>query len=132
MSESITLKLPESLAFRARETALRTQRQVEEVILDWIEHLAVEPPVDSLPDSQVLALCYMQMPEDQQEELSQLLSLNSEKKLARTAQTRLDALMGIYRRGLVRKAQAFKVAVERGLDFGRLAPAGGLNFVSSQ
>jgi hypothetical protein len=28
----------------------------------------------------------------------------------------LDSLMGIYRRGMVRKAQALKVAVDRGLQ----------------
>ena len=115
MSETITLQLPESLAFRARETATRTQRRWEDVIVAWIDRLAVEPPVESLPDSQVLALCALQLPAGQQEELDQLLDANREGTLSRAEQPRLDELMDVYRRGLVRKAQAFKVAVERGL-----------------
>lgn len=115
MTETITLELPEPLAFRVRETATRTERRVEDVILDWLERLTVEPPVETLPDSQVLALCDAQMPESQQTELQHLLRLNREQRLNRVEQNRLDELMRLYRRGLVRKAQAFKVAVERGL-----------------
>lgn len=115
MSETITLELPESLAFRMRETATRTERRIEDVILDWLERLTVEPPVETLPDNQVLALCDAQMPENQQTDLERLLRLNRERRLSLVEQNRLDELMRLYRRGLVRKAQAFKVAVERGL-----------------
>ncbi len=115
MTETITLELPESLAFQMRETATRTERRIEDVILDWLERLTVEPPVETLPDSQVLALCDAQMPDAQQAELERLLRMNREKRLSRVEQNRLDELMRLYRRGLVRKAQAFSVAVERGL-----------------
>lgn len=115
MSEVITLELPESLAFRVRETATRTERRFEDVILDWLERVAGEPPVEMLPDSQILALCDAQMPENQQADMERLLYLNRERRLSRAEQNRLDELMRLYRRGLLRKAQSFKVAVERGL-----------------
>ncbi len=113
--ESVTLELPESLATRVRETATRTQRQFEEVILDWLERLAVEPPLEALSDQQILALCHSQLPENRQEELQQLLQRNREGQLSQADHLWLDELMHHYRRGLVRKAQALKIAVERGL-----------------
>ncbi len=115
MGEIITLELPAMLAMRARETATRTHRRIEDVVLDWIERVAAEPPVETLPDDQVLALCDMQMKAEQQEELGDLLARNREQLLNGAEQARLDELMRIYRQGLVRKAQAIKIAVERGL-----------------
>ena len=44
-----------------------------------------------------------------------LLARNREGHLDDTDHAMLDALMQMYRRGLVRKAQAWKVAVARGL-----------------
>jgi hypothetical protein len=55
------------------------------------------------------------MDANQNEELSDLLIRNQEEQLIETERQRLDDLMRIYRVGLVRKAQALKVAVERGL-----------------
>jgi hypothetical protein len=115
MAEIVTLKLPEEVARRAREVAARTHRRPESVLLEWISRVVAEPPVESLPDDQVLALCDMQMDVGQQAELGDLLARNREGLLSSAERARLDELMQIYRRGLVRKAQAVKVAVERGL-----------------
>lgn len=115
MNEIVTLEIPEKLAFRAREVATRTHRRLEDVLVEWIDRVVAELPVESLPDDQVLALCDMQMDTEQQEELGDLLSRNREGLLGDAERTRLDDLMQIYRRGLVRKAQALKVAVGRGL-----------------
>jgi hypothetical protein len=57
----------------------------------------------------------MQMDVGQQEELGDLLARHREGLLSGAERARLDELMQTYRRGLVRKAQALKVAVERGL-----------------
>lgn len=80
----------------------------------WIDRVVAEPSVDSLPDDQVLALCKMQMEAEQQEELSDHLARNREGLLSDAERARLDELMRIYRRGVVRKPQALKVAVEHG------------------
>lgn len=115
MSELVTLEITEHAAQRAREIAARTQRCLEDVLVEWIDRAVAESPVESLPDDQVLALCDLQMEAAQQEELTDLLSGHQEGHLDEAERARLDELMHIYRHGLVRKAQALKVAVERGL-----------------
>ncbi|MBC7880459.1 MAG: hypothetical protein H7Y37_03935 [Anaerolineae bacterium] len=71
--------------------------------------------IESLSDQQVLDLADIQMSPDQQLALSKLLDDGREGLLNETTTLQLDQLMQIYRRGLVRKAQALKVAVSRGL-----------------
>jgi hypothetical protein len=115
MAETITLELPDTLARRAREVASRTNRRLEEVLIDWLYQVETEPPVESLSDDQILALCDMQMETGHNEELSDLLARNREGQLNEAEQQRLDELMQVYRAGLRRKAQALKVAVERKL-----------------
>lgn len=115
MSESVTLDIPDELARQARAVAAQTHRRVEDVLLDWIGRAASDVPVDVLADDQVLALCDLQMDESQQAELGQLLAAQREGTLDADSRARLEELMGFYRRGMVRKAQALKVAVERGL-----------------
>lgn len=116
MAEVITLELPDTLARRARAEAQRTNRPLETVLLEWLSRVeAAEPPVESLPDDQVLALSNAQLDPQQNEELSDLLARNQEGQLDEAARRRLDELMQIYRRELVRKAQALKVAVDRNL-----------------
>ena len=115
MAEIVTLELSESLAKKAKEIAALTHRRLEDVLVEWIDRAISELPVESLPDEQVLALCELQMELEQQETLSELLAGNREAQLNDTEFKQLDELMQIYRRGLLRKARAFKVAVERGL-----------------
>jgi len=115
MSEVVTLELPDHIVRSARAVAARTHRRVEEVLVDWIDQAAADVPVDCLSDEEILGLCDMQMAGEDQEALSHLLARNREGQLDDTDCTRLDALMQMYRRGLVRKAQACKVAVVRGL-----------------
>jgi hypothetical protein len=85
------------------------------VLVEWIDRASTELPVESLPNDWVLALCDMQMEPEQQAALSNLLAGNREGELDNEEVNQLDELMQVYRRGLVRKAQALKVAVERGL-----------------
>lgn len=115
MSETITLEVPDGLARNARAVARQTHRRLEEVLLEWLARAASDLPVEQLSDDQVLALRDMQMDVAGQAELSELLARQREGLLTTADRARLDELMGSYRRGLVRKAQALKVAVERGL-----------------
>jgi hypothetical protein len=114
-SEIVTLELPEHVVRSAQAMAARTHRRVEEVLVDWIDQAATEVPVDCLSDEEILGLCDMQMADEDQNELSHLLARNREGQLDNTDHARLDALMQMYRRGLVRKAHVWKVAVARGL-----------------
>jgi hypothetical protein len=115
MAEIITLELPEALAQQAKEIAALTHRRVEEVLLEWLDRASADLPLESLPDEQILVLCDLQMQPRQQDQLSDLLARNQEGTLTEPEVTQLDELMQIYRRGLVKKARALKVAVERGL-----------------
>jgi hypothetical protein len=115
MSEIVTLALPDKLMQSARTVADRTHRRVEDVLLEWLDRAATDVPIDVLPDEQVQALADVQMSEPQQAELSNLLAGQREGTLNEAERSRLVALMDIYRRGMVRKAQALQVAVERGL-----------------
>ena len=56
------------------------------------------------------------MSEDQQRALGALLARQREGRLDGVERQRLNELMDIYRRGMVQKAQALKVAVDRGLQ----------------
>lgn len=115
MAETVILQLPDSLAQQAKEIATLTHRQLEDVLLEWLGYAVAELPIESLPDEQVLTLCDLMMDTEQQEALSKLLEQNREGQLTEAEVSQLDALMQVYRRGLVRKAKALKVAVGRGL-----------------
>ncbi|NEO86856.1 MAG: hypothetical protein F6J87_21745 [Spirulina sp. SIO3F2] len=115
MTTQVTLELPEHIAQQAQALASQTQRPWEDVLLDWLTRAAAELPVDWLTDEQVLLLCDLQIEAQQQERLSELLAAQRENELHSSEQVELDTLMQIYRQGLLRKAEAMKVAVERGL-----------------
>jgi len=115
VSEMMTIPVPERAMRHAARVASRTQQRVVDVLAGWLDWAATEVPVETLPDDEVLALCDLEMGKDQQQELSRLLAGNREGLLDAEAQARLDELMQVYRHGLVRKARALKVAVQRGL-----------------
>lgn len=115
MAEIVTLELSDILAQQAKQIALLTHRRLEDVLIEWINRAVTELPVESLPDEQILTLCDLQIEPEQQEQLSDLLARNQEGQLDQAELDQLDQLMKIYRRGLVHKARALKVAVEKGL-----------------
>ena len=90
MSEIVTLELPEEVTRRAKEMAAHTRRRIEDVLVEWLDRAAAEPPVESLPDDQVLVLCDLQMDGEQQKELSDLLARNREGQLNQADHERLD------------------------------------------
>jgi len=115
MPEIVTIELPEDLAQQVRTVAARTQRSFDEVLVDWVRRAGAEPLLELLPDEELLAITDSQLTPDQEDELSDLLEGNKEGTLAPAERDRLEKLMRLYRTGLVRKAQALKIAVSRGL-----------------
>jgi len=115
MGQVVQLNIPDEIARRAREVGAMTQRDGQDVLLDWLEHAAHDVPVKSLSDGEVLALSELQMAEEQSQELSDLLAANSEGELDAAGHLWLDELMTVYREGMVRKSQALREAVARGL-----------------
>ena len=115
MSEVLTLQLPTELVQQARALAAATNRRLDDVLAELIERGIADAPLESLPDAELLAACDHQLPDADQRELARLLAQNRAGALPAADQSRLDELLGGYRRGLVLKARAWKEAVARGL-----------------
>lgn len=94
---------------------LSTTELPEGIVVEVIVLALTELPLESLPDAEVLAMCDMQMQAEQQEVFSDLLARHREGEISDLEARQLDELMQVYRRGLISKARALKVAVERGL-----------------
>jgi hypothetical protein len=115
MTQTVTLELPTAVVERARAVAERTRRPMEEVLVGWLSSRIGEEPVEDLPDDAVLALCDDQMPDAEQEQLSDLLARQREGHLQSGDNERLQGLLQGYRKGLILKARAWRTAVARGL-----------------
>ena len=115
MSEQITIQVSDQVVREAASVASQTQRRLEEVLAEWLESIVTELPVESLSDSDVLQLTQLQLSGEQQSALSELLERNRENSLDEQNRRHLDELMRVYEHGLLRKAQAIRIAVQRGL-----------------
>src|SRR5689334_635362 len=115
MGEIIAVELSETTARIIHEIADRTGRDPRTVLSELIDRSVNELPVDALSDDEVLTLCDLNMSEPEQAELSDLLADQREGTLTSPQKERLEQLMQNYRHGLVRKSEALRVAVIRGL-----------------
>jgi hypothetical protein len=115
MSEQITVRVSDRVVRSAAHVAAQSQRRIEDVLADWLDRAVSELPVDELSDQEVLALAELQLAPEQQATLSELLMQNREGTLNAEGRRQLDEMMRIYEHGLLRKAQALRVAVQRGL-----------------
>ncbi len=123
MSTQITLTLPDEVYQRARQLAQLTGQDIGDVLLDSIdltlpsilEPLESERPITTLTDDEILALTELQLPSSTDERLSDLLYLQQAGTMTDSERSELNALMLVYKRGLLRKAQALAEAVRRGL-----------------
>jgi hypothetical protein len=115
MEKTIILHIPKEILDRADSIAARTNRSLEDVLLELLDRGVEAMPVDTLSDEEVLALSNLQMEPTLDDELAELQFLSAEGSLDDKQKQRLEELMLIYRRGMVRKAEALKVAVERKL-----------------
>ena len=115
MSEQITIQVSDQVVQHAAQVAAQTHQRIEEVLSNWLDSVVTELPVEHLSDAEVLALSELNFTPEQQEEFSRLLEQNREGTIDDDGRERLDRLMGIYERGLLRKSQALHEAVRRGL-----------------
>lgn len=115
MSQQVTIEVSENVARRAERVAAQTRRSVADVLAAWLETVVEEPPVEELSDDDLLALAESQFDERRQQALSDLLERNREGALDAEEQRRLDEIMRLYERELLRKSQTMRVAVKRGL-----------------
>ncbi len=115
MNQQITLTVSENVLHYAKAVATQNKRRIEDILSDWLEKVSSEIDVEKLSDAEVIALAELKMPAKQQKVLHKLLDKNSEGELTSAERKQLDAMMEIYDDALLRKAQALRVAVERGL-----------------
>jgi hypothetical protein len=114
-TEQVVLTLPSALVRSAKLVATRTQRSLETVLAEWLDRAAAELPVEALDDASLLALCELRLSSAEQAELDALLAANREGDLDEAGKSRLDACMQAYDLQLLRKSQALREAVARGL-----------------
>lgn len=115
MSEQMTVQVSDYAIQHARQIAVSSRQSVESVLSKMIDAFVAEKPVEFLSDDEVLALSEMRMSDEQDEELSDLLARQREAQLDAEGRRRLSELMQVYEQGLLRKSEALRVAVERGL-----------------
>lgn len=123
MSMNVTLSLSDEIYRRAEQLARLTGRDVPAVLADalaisfsLLSPAAVpEGPLSEASDSEVLALSELTMESAQDQRLNVLLDRQQKGELRADERMELIALMQVYQEGLLRKAQALREAVCRGL-----------------
>jgi hypothetical protein len=121
--EQITLHLPAEILQRAHLLAQRAGRPVQEVLAEAVESslrpLGPDPSegaaMKDRSDEEVLAAADAEMNPDADHRLSELLNEQQARTLTDLERSELNGLMEMYRHGLLRKAQALREAVHRGL-----------------
>jgi hypothetical protein len=123
MSTTITLSLPDDTYRRAEQLADLAGRPVNDVLADTLNislpALDTEPRtvahVSEMSDSETLALASSQMDIEADRIFRDLLSKQQAGTIRDDERPELFALMQLYQTGLLRKAQALREAVHRGL-----------------
>lgn len=125
MAIEVTLALPADLVENARRFGIATRRDVPTVLADALQMMWPtvnaasdvfdDRPVESLSDNEVLSLSELKLTRSQQKRLGQLQRKGKEFGLTVKERQELLELMQIYEAGMLRKAEALAVAVERGL-----------------
>jgi len=123
MSTQVMITLPDDVYRRAEWLAQLTSRAVADVLADTIAlsltSFSAQPasvtPITDLTDEEVLRQAELHMTPEQDRRLSTLLHRQQAGKLSDTERAEMLALMQVYLEGLLRKAQALREAVRRGL-----------------
>jgi predicted phosphoribosyltransferase len=114
-TEQVVLALPKALVQRAERIARKVKRPLEAVLTEWLDRATAELPVEALDDEELLAACASQMTLQEQAELSRLLEDNREERLDEVGRALLDERMRDHDDRLLRKSQALREAVSRGI-----------------
>jgi predicted DNA-binding protein len=123
MSTQVTVTLPDEVYQRAERLAKLTGREIGDLLVDTINislpTLAVQSgsvrAVSSLTDEEIIALADLQPSAAQNQRLTILLDKQQDGQLTLTERSELTSHVQVYEEGLLRKAQALREAVRRGL-----------------
>ena len=117
----IEISLPDAVYQRAQRLAQVSHRGIAEVLVDTLTcSLPVleprgEPSLSELSDAAIVALTHLQLAPYEDQRLSRLLDQQQAGELTDAERAELWTLMQRYQVGLLRKAQALREAVQRGL-----------------
>lgn len=123
MATQVMITLSDEVYQQALRVAQLLDRDIESVLSDTLQSSIPEIqlsnldglPVSILSDEQVLEITELQMEPEQDTRLSVLLDRQQEGLLGGEERSELEALMQVYREGLLRKALALSEAVKRQL-----------------
>ena len=115
-TNQITIKLSRDIIIKAHRIAEQRGDRIEDILAEWLDSYVHDLPVEKLTDEEIIALSRFRMDLLQHQELSNLLYIHRERPLEVEESARLDKLLQLHRRHLVRKAQALEIAAKRGLD----------------
>lgn len=123
MATQVMITLSDEVYQQALRVAQLLDRDIESVLSDTLQSSIPEIqlsnldglPVSILSDEQVLEITELQMEPEQDARLSVLLDRQQEGLLGGEERSELEALMQVYREGLLRKALALSEAVKRQL-----------------
>jgi len=123
MTTEVTIALPNDVYHRAEWLAKRTGRTVADVVAQAADlslrpfgpSAEPDPPPSEWSDETVLAAANAMMPEAEDRRFSELLQRQQEGPLSAAEESELRVVLERYQIGMLRKAQALREAVERGL-----------------
>jgi hypothetical protein len=118
----VTLNLPENIYRRAERLAQLTGQDVKDVIANRLD-VSLPPlgseldhrPIETLSDSDVLALSESMMDENLNARMSLLIEKQQASEINDAERAELKMLMDVFEVGQFRKAQALVESVKRGL-----------------
>lgn len=118
---NITVEMPENLYQNVALLAEKTNRRVDEIIIDKLEEdfsvesVAFEQNVSEWSDEDVLALANLKMPAAQSERMSELLDRAQAGLITNLEQNELEIYLQSCQLATLRKADGIVEAVKRGL-----------------
>jgi hypothetical protein len=123
MTTEVTIALPNDVYHRAEWLAKRTGKTVSDVVAQAADlslrplgvPAELDPPLSEWSDEAVLAAANAMMPEADDRRFSELLERQQAGPLLAAERTALQAFVEQYQIGMLRKAQALREAVRRGL-----------------
>lgn len=123
MTVPVTIHLPDDLYQRAERFAKLSNRDLASVITDTVQsslppmgdYIDRLQPIETLSDSEILALANSKMQSDQDDRMSLLLAHQRENELLDGETQELEVLMQAYQEGWLRQTTALVQAVKRGL-----------------
>src|SRR5687767_3843149 len=123
MSIEVTVTLPDEVYRNAVRLDRLTQREVGNVLTDALalslpalpDEADTAPPIATLSDDEVLRLTTLELPPEQDDQLSVLLDRQQAGLLTEDERGLLARLMRVYQESLLRKAEDLREAIRRGL-----------------